>query len=162
MRKFSGPCHSSNPSCCSDNTGSLTHWATRELQKAPSSSSSFFYFFCLFRATPAAYGGSQARGWIGAVATGLHHTEIIQDLSHVCDLHHSSWQCQIHDPLSEARTWTCILMDTSQIHFRWAMKGTPSLLLLIREISAPFAPTGRNVIALWAVSMHKWRGHILV
>ena len=23
--------HSSNPSCCSDNAGSLTHWATREL-----------------------------------------------------------------------------------------------------------------------------------
>ena len=37
--------------------------------------SSFFFFFvfCLFRATPTAYGGSQARGLIGAVATGLHH-----------------------------------------------------------------------------------------
>ena len=33
-----------------------------------------FYFFCLFifsRATPPAYGGSQARGQIGAVAAGL-------------------------------------------------------------------------------------------
>ena len=33
-----------------------------------------FLFFCLFafsRAAPAAYGGSQARGRIGAVATGL-------------------------------------------------------------------------------------------
>ena len=29
-----------------------------------------FYVFCLFRATPAACWGSQARGWIGAVATG--------------------------------------------------------------------------------------------
>ena len=27
------PCHSSNPSLCSDNTGSLTHCATRELSK---------------------------------------------------------------------------------------------------------------------------------
>jgi len=27
-----------------------------------------------FRATPAAYGGSQARGLIGAAATGLHHS----------------------------------------------------------------------------------------
>ena len=26
-----------------------------------------------------------------------------QDLSHVCDLHHSSRQCQILNPLSEAR-----------------------------------------------------------
>ena len=25
------------------------------------------------------------------------------DLSHVCDLHHNSWQCWIPDPLSEAR-----------------------------------------------------------
>ena len=29
---------------------------------------------CLLRAAPAAYGGSQARGSIGAVAAGLHHS----------------------------------------------------------------------------------------
>ena len=34
----------------------------------------FVCVFCLFKATPAAYGGSQARGPIGAVATGLHHS----------------------------------------------------------------------------------------
>ena len=36
---------------------------------------SFFFFlfvFCLFRAAPAAYGGSQARGSVGATAAGLH------------------------------------------------------------------------------------------
>ena len=35
----------------------------------------FIYLFiiCLFRATPAAYGSSQARGWIGAVAARLRH-----------------------------------------------------------------------------------------
>ena len=35
------------------------------------------YIFCLFaifRATPVAYGGSQAMGRIGAVATGLHQS----------------------------------------------------------------------------------------
>ena len=32
------------------------------------------YLFCPFKATPAAYGGSQARGLIGAVVTGLHHS----------------------------------------------------------------------------------------
>ena len=31
-------------------------------------------FFFSFRAIPTAYGGSQARGRIGAVATGLHHS----------------------------------------------------------------------------------------
>ena len=34
----------------------------------------FFWSFCLFRATPAAYGGSQTRGRIGAVAAGLRHS----------------------------------------------------------------------------------------
>ena len=38
----------------------------------------------------------------------------ITDLSCVCDLHHSSWQCQLLNPLSEARDRTHILMDTSQ------------------------------------------------
>ena len=37
------------------------------------------------------------------------------DPSHVCDLHHSSRQHWILNPLSEARDQTCILMDTSQV-----------------------------------------------
>ena len=64
-----------------------------------------------------AYGGSKARGQIRATAAGLHHS--------TCDLHHSSWQCQILNPLSKARDWTCVLMEASQIHFLWAMTGTP-------------------------------------
>ena len=39
----------------------------------------------------------------------------MQELSRVCDLHHSSWQCQILNPLSEARDPTRILMNTSQV-----------------------------------------------
>ena len=31
-------------------------------------------FFCLFRATPVAHGGSQTRGQIRAIAAGLHHS----------------------------------------------------------------------------------------
>ena len=34
----------------------------------------FFFFFGLFRAAPTAYGGSQARGVIGAVAASLNHS----------------------------------------------------------------------------------------
>ena len=34
----------------------------------------FFLAFCLFRAAPAAYEGSQARSLIAAVAAGLHHS----------------------------------------------------------------------------------------
>ena len=35
---------------------------------------SFLFFFLHFRAAPPAYGGSQARGQIGATAAGLHHS----------------------------------------------------------------------------------------
>ena len=33
------------------------------------------------------------------------------DPSFVCNLHHSSWQHQILNPLSEARDGTCVLVD---------------------------------------------------
>ena len=39
------------------------------------------------------------------------------DPGHACNLHHSSWQHRILNPLSEARDRTCFLMDASQIHF---------------------------------------------
>ena len=48
-----------------------------------------------------------------------------QDPSCICDLHHSSQQCQILNPLSEARDWTCILKDSSWVHYCWATEGTP-------------------------------------
>ena len=41
-----------------------------------------------------------------------------RDPSHVCDLHHSSWQCWILNPLKEARDQTCILTDTSRVGYR--------------------------------------------
>ena len=34
----------------------------------------FFFFLSFFRAAPASYGGSQARGQIGAIATTLQHS----------------------------------------------------------------------------------------
>ena len=37
----------------------------------------FFFVLFAFWATPAAYGGSQARGRIGATAAGLHHSHSI-------------------------------------------------------------------------------------
>ena len=50
------------------------------------------------------------------------------DLSHVCDLHHSSQKFQILDPLSEARDRTHILMDTSWICFHCTTTGTPGTI----------------------------------
>ena len=62
----------------------------------------FFFVFCPFRSAPMAYGGSQARGLIVAVAAGP------------C---HSSWQRQLLNPLSEARDRTRNLMVPNWIHF---------------------------------------------
>ena len=41
----------------------------------------------------------------------------MQDLSRVCDLHHSSRQHWILYPLSKARDQTWVLLDSSQVHY---------------------------------------------
>ena len=46
----------------------------RELGGERDSRQFFFFFSFLFRATPAAFGSSQARVWIGAAAAGLCHS----------------------------------------------------------------------------------------
>ena len=79
----------------------------------------------VFRATSAAYGGSHARelqllAYTTATAT--------QDPSHVCHLHHSSWQYRILNPLSDARDGTQNLTVPSQIRFHCATTGTLSKL----------------------------------
>ena len=38
-----------------------------------------------------------------------------KDPIYICNLHHSTQQCQILNPLSEVRDLTHILMDTSQV-----------------------------------------------
>ena len=53
------------------------------------------------------------------------------DLSHVCDLQHNSWQCQILNPMGEARDRTCNLMVPSWIHFCCTTMGTPGNKILI-------------------------------
>ena len=54
-----------------------------------------------------------------------------QDQSCICNLHHSSRQRLMPDPLSVARDRTCNLMDTSQICFCCTTTGTPVLILFI-------------------------------
>ena len=63
--------------------------------------------------------------WLPAYTTA---TEM-QDPSHVCGLHRSSQQCWIPDPLIEARDQTCILRDTSQIHFCCTTVRTPYIYI---------------------------------
>ena len=52
---------------------------------------------------------SELQLWAYTTATGM------QDPSHICDLHHSSQQGQILNPLSKARSHTGILMGTSWV-----------------------------------------------
>ena len=85
----------------------------------------FFFFFCLFRATPAAYGSSQARGQIRAIAASLYHSPTAtKDLSYICNLHKSQ-QCWILNPLNKGRDQTRVLMDTCGVCFHWTTVGTP-------------------------------------
>ena len=83
-----------------------------------------FIVFCLFRATPAAHGGSQDRGWMETVATGLHSHSNSGSEPRLRPTP-SSQQHQILNPLSKARDSTCIFVDTNGIHFPWATAGTP-------------------------------------
>ena len=83
-----------------------------------------YLFIYLFRAALVAYGNSQARDWIGAIAAGLHHSHS-----------HSNgqiWAASVTNttaygnPRSDARNRTCILVDASWLHYCWATTGTPA------------------------------------
>ena len=60
-----------------------------------------------------------------------------QDLSCVCNLHHSSRQCWVLTPLSKARDQTHILMNTSQVHCHWATRENCTGLLSWYSLFAP-------------------------
>ena len=58
------------------------------------------------------------------------YTTATPDPSHICDLHHSPRQCQILNPLNEARDRTHNLMVPSQISFCCTTMGTCLFLFL--------------------------------
>jgi len=84
------------------------------------------------------------------------------DLSHICNLHCSSWQGQILNPLSQGRDQTCILIDVSWFRYCWAKTGTPydmylglnpnkqwflhQFLLLLKEVTKE----GHHPLYVWA------------
>ena len=96
----------------------------------------FCFVFCFFRAAPWAYGCSQL-GSLG-IELELHlpayaTATAMQDPSHDCNVHHSSPQHQIPNPLSEARNQTHILMDTSQFS-SVPQQELPTLFLYKRPV----------------------------
>ena len=102
--------------------------------------SPFFLFF--FRSPPTAYGGSQAKGQIGATTAGLGH---------------SSWQHWILSPLSQARDQTHNLMVPSRnsffFFFSFFLKG---LNLRIWK----FLVQGSNQSCRCQPQSHQIRSHI--
>jgi len=86
------------------------------LRKKKSKVSDTLRLLFFFRAKPAAHGNSQARVEPELQLLAYTTTPAMRDPSYVCKLHHSSWQCQIPNPLSEARDQTRIFMVTSWVH----------------------------------------------
>ena len=70
----------------------------------------------------------------------------VPDPSHIYDLHCSSWQRGILNPLIRARDQTCILMDTSWVHFHKAAVETPYMsFVLFLKIFSHFSCITANV-----------------
>ena len=68
----------------------------------------------------------------------------MQDLSRVCNLHHSTQQHQILNPLIKGRNWTHVLMDTSQVRYCWATTGTSAFIFWVMDINS-FCCTSKDV-----------------
>ena len=92
------PSHSSNASHSCEKARSLTHLTTREFHESLSLSLSFFFWSCSCQPMP-------------------QPQQLGIQFSLICDLHHSSGQCWILNPLSKVRDQTRILMDTSWVHY---------------------------------------------
>ena len=85
------------------------------------------------------------------------------DPSRICDLHRSSQQRQILNPLSEARDRTRNLMVPSRIRFCCAIMGTPEWLLYVVSFSQkpiPQPSTTEN-LPLYYINSTKLRQFIL-
>ena len=82
-----------------------------------------------------------------AIATAM------PDLSCICDLHHSLWQWQILNPLSQARGRTCILMETSRICNSLSHNWN-STISLILNLPLKLLRFGQSKINTW-----KWNGY---
>ena len=79
------------------------------------------------------------------------------DPSRVCNLHHSSEQLQIFNPLSEARDRICNLMVPSQIRSRCARMGTSLFIYfcLFRDtLELHGNSRARGAIGAAAASLH--------
>ena len=108
------PSHSWDLHCSCSNTGSFNPLHRAGDQTSTSevtwAAVAVGFLFSSLKATPAAYGSSQAWGQTGATT------------ANPC---HSSQKHRILNPWGEVRDWICILMDTSRICICLATTETP-------------------------------------
>ena len=75
-----------------------------------------FFSFCFKSPHPRQYMEVPRLGVLSELQLSTYATTTAtRDLSCFWNLHHSSWQCQIQNPLSEARDRTQVLLDTSWV-----------------------------------------------
>ena len=104
-------------------------------------------FFFFLRTIPMAFGGSQERDGIRAIAASLHHSHSNSNMGSGPPLYHSSWQRWIYNPLSEARDQTHNLMITSQIRFCCTMMETPYSGTYLTSINSNFRDANSSLLA---------------
>ena len=109
----------------------------------------YSFLFVCFR-------GSQSRGPVRATAAAYTTGTATLYLSHVCYLHHSSWQHHVLNPLSEARDWTHVFMDASQARYCWATMGTLSFFFFFTFWLAD--PSLHIKCGLWPSEKAMWWG----
>ena len=86
----------------------------------------------------------------------------IRDPSHVCDLHHSSWQHWILNPLSEARDWTLILVGFTSAVPQRGLPGCPHLLDKYGSLMGslpPIIPQSRSIYVSLVLKTLQWLPH---
>ena len=83
----------------------------------------------------------------------------MQDLRLICNLHRSSGQSQILNPLSKARDQTCVLMATS-----WVITSEPQWELPICSSDFCFEKFCKAVSRCKLVSLilYKWKGKVSI
>ena len=97
----------------------------------------------------------RARGQIRVTAANLHHSHTMPDLSHICDLCCSLWQCWILNLLSEARDW--ILMYTIWVCTLLSHKRSSSGSFL-PFCFCVFVSSLKIWLTLWNLNvLHPWR-----
>ena len=116
----------------------------------------FFVCFGLFWAASTAYEVPRL-GVESELQLPTYFTATVSpDLSHTCDLHHSSWQHCILNPLSEDKDRTLILMDTSWVCYHWStmeLSGILYLLSFFTHFCPPSSPAvGSHQYLLWNLS----------